>query len=56
MMAEIRKWLDSRASEYLAIQGVELTVEQYEKLMDEVDLWLYEHIDDIIAEKVQEVL
>jgi hypothetical protein len=52
----MRKWLDNRVSEYLAIQDVELTDEQYEKLMDEVDLWLFENIDVIISEKVQEVL
>jgi hypothetical protein len=55
-MSQVYKWADDRISEYLAIQGVDLTPEQYQKVLDEVDLWLFENIDKVIAEKVQEVL
>lgn len=54
-MAVVAKWLDSRICESLAIQGVTLTPEQYENLIGEVDLWLFENINEVIDEKLKEI-
>jgi hypothetical protein len=54
-MTGIRKWLDNRVSEHLAVQGIELSPDEYELLMDKVDLWLFENIDVIIGDMIKEL-
>jgi hypothetical protein len=51
-----RKWIDNRLSEYLSIQGIDLSVEQYNQAVDLIELWLYENIDKVIQDIIQEVL
>ncbi|MDK2600595.1 hypothetical protein QO179_24180 [Bacillus stercoris] len=49
------KWIEKRVSEYLLKKDIDLNAEDFSKLTDEVDSWVFENIDKVIEEKLKEV-